>query len=489
MDFMDFRHLSDGIHLHHGHHGHVAPAPSSADSFPHSAIDTGHNSAGNGGDGYFFGSLVNAPVVIYMPINIAIAGYNSTADAEQTNTVQIDQSATQIAGVGGDGGNGNASIGGNVSASGFGGSGSGSSVSSGNNEAGNGGDGVFHGSMVNASFILYRPINIAVAGPNSSAHAEQTNNVDIDQSAVQMAGIGGNGGDGNAAIGGDVTSSSGSGSGTIDTGNNSAGNGGDGHFSGSLVNAPIVIYMPINIAIAGYNSTADAHQTNDASFDQSVIQMAGIGGDGGSGNASIGGSVTASGFGDAYSHGWLNSGGISSGGNQAGNGGGGFFHGSIGNASHVLYEPINIAVAGPGSSAHAEQINDVTIDQSAIQMAGIGGNGGNGNAAIGGNINMLLSGFGFGSDAIDTGHNGAGNGGSGHFSGDLINTSMAIYKAVNIAIAAYNSTADAHQSNTVHLDQSAFQMAGIGGDGGHGNFALGGDVTAHLLADHHLLLG
>src|SRR5262245_24600864 len=173
---MDFRHLSDGIHLHSDHHWHGASASSwsSAVSSAHAAIDTGGNSAGNGGDGYFFGSLVNAPIVIYMPINIAIAGYNSTADAEQTNTVQIDQSATQIAGVGGDGGNNNAAIGGNVSATGSG-SASGSSISTGSNDAGNGGDGVFHGSMVNASFILYRPINIAVAGPNSSAHAEQTN--------------------------------------------------------------------------------------------------------------------------------------------------------------------------------------------------------------------------------------------------------------------------------------------------------------------------
>ena len=30
-------------------------------------------------------------------------------------------------------------------------------------------------------------------------------------------------------------------------------------------------------------------------------------------------------------------------------------------------------------------------------------------------------------------------------------------------------------------------MAGIGGDGGHGNTALGGDFAMHLLADLHLL--
>jgi hypothetical protein len=485
---MNFQHMSDGIHL--SHHGHGAQAPSwpSIDSSLHAVIDTGDNSAGNGGDGYFFGSLVNAPVVIYMPINIAIAGYNSTANADQSNTVQIDQSATQIAGAGGDGGNGNASIGGDVTASGFG-SGDSGAIATGGNQAGNGGDGFFHGSIVNASFVLYHPISIAVAGPNSSAHADQTNNVDIDQSAIQMAGIGGNGGDGNAALGGNVSSGSGSGSGLIDTGDNSAGNGGDGTFFGSLVNAPVVIYMPINIAIAGYNSTADAHQTNNVSFDQSVTQIAGIGGDGGNGNASIGGSVTASGFGNEYSHGWLNSGAIASGGNQAGNGGDGFFHGSISHASFALYDPINIAVAGNNSSAHADQMNNVDINQSAVQMAGIGGNGGHGNAALGGNIDFFASGFGFGSDAINTGHNGAGNGGSGHFSGNIIDASHAIYAAINIAIAGYNSITDAHQSNNVHFDQSAMQIAGIGGDGGHVNLALGGDVASHFLPDHHLLLG
>ena len=36
------------------------------------------------------------------------------ADADQTNIAYFDQSATQIAGVGGDGGNGNAASGGNV---------------------------------------------------------------------------------------------------------------------------------------------------------------------------------------------------------------------------------------------------------------------------------------------------------------------------------------------------------------------------------------
>ena len=64
---------------------------------------------------------------------------------------------------------------------------------------------------------------------------------------------------------------------------------------------------------------------------------------------------------------------------------------------------------------------------------------------------------------------------------------MAIYAPINIAVAGYNSTAEATQSNHVQLDQSATQIAGVGGDGGHGNTALGGDLAMHLLSDLHLL--
>ena len=54
-----------------------------------------------------------------------------------------------------------------------------------------------------------------------------------------------------------------------------------------------------------------------------------------------------------------------------------------------------------------------------------------------------------GSDVIATGHNSAGNGGNGHFSGSLVDINVAIYAPINIAVAGYNSTAEAHQSNHV----------------------------------------
>ena len=119
------------------------------------------------------------------------------------------------------------------------------------------------------SFALYDPINIAVAGYNSSAHADQSNNVAFDQAAFQMAGVGGNGGSGNAAIGGDAGALSSIlgliGSDVIATGGNSAGSGGSGHFTGSVVDLSIAIYAPINIAVAGVNSTADAHRPTTSS--------------------------------------------------------------------------------------------------------------------------------------------------------------------------------------------------------------------------------
>jgi len=92
-----------------------------------------------------------------------------------------------------------------------------------------------------------------------------------------------------------------------------------------------------------------------------------------------------------------------------------------------------------------------------------------------------------GSDVIATGGNSAGSGGDGHFAGSLIDLNIAIYAPINIAVAGPNSTADAHQTNNVLFDQSAIQIAGIGGDGGHGNTAFGGDFAMHMLADHHLL--
>ncbi len=93
-----------------------------------------------------------------------MAGAGGTAEATQSNTVEIDQSAIQIAGVGGNGGNGNAASGGDVSMSGIlpdratAGS---TRTDTPGSQAGNGGDGFSYGGLAHASFALYSPINIA----------------------------------------------------------------------------------------------------------------------------------------------------------------------------------------------------------------------------------------------------------------------------------------------------------------------------------------
>lgn len=350
-------------------------------------------------------------------------------------------------------------------------------VETGGDAAGNGGDGYSYGGIIHASIVIYAPINISVsAGYGSIALANQTNNLNVDQSAVQIAGVGGGGGSGNVATGGNIDLDSFT-AGAIATGANGAGNGGDGHFSGTLLDAPIVIYKPINIAIAGPGGTAYASQSNTVAIDQSVIQIAGVGGHGGDGNAAVGGNVSATGSGPG--------GGMDTGGGHAGNGGDGSFSGSLVHTSVVVYDPINISVAGYSSSSYAYQYNNVQLDQFAFQMAGIGGNGGNGNLAMGGHAGS--SGLWGGSDAIATGANHAGNGGNGYFSGSLVDVSIAIYAPINIAVAGPHATAVADQINNVHIDQSAVQIAGVGGHGGDGNLAIGGDLAAHLLSDLHLL--
>jgi hypothetical protein len=375
-------------------------------------------------------------------------------------------------------------------------------VDGGANAAGDGGNGYFIGSLIDDPYAEFGSFNMAQAAGHATASAHQANVGILDQSASQAAGIGGDGGDSNLAMGGSVGAFGGFGSDAIATGDNSAGQGGDGHFMGAMVHAPVAIFDPVNIAVAGFGGAADAHQSNTAQFHQNAFQFAGGGGGGGSGNAATGGEVSSgtaasnhavSGSGHASGHGLIGSDAIMSGDDQAGNGGDGYFYGSLVHTAIAVYDPINIAAAGPNSSAHADQSNNVTFDQSAIQIAGVGGNGGNGNAAVGGDASLSSIGLSsllgmIGSDAIATGGNSAGHGGDGHFTGSLVDLSIAIYAPINIAVAAgSNSTADASQTNNVAFDQGAIQIAGIGGDGGHGNAALGGDFAAHLLGDLHLI--
>jgi hypothetical protein len=452
---MDFSRMSDGIRLHHASHHHDGydddePDLASNGSWSHVVTEAGVHGATTSGH-----SLLASPGAA-----AADGALLHQSDLNHFVTPSLGSSYPGIGGV----------------------------IESGASSAGNGGDGYFAGDIIHASLLVYEPINITVAlGYGSVALASQINDVSVDQSALQMAGVGGNGGNFNMASGGNIATSAGSDM-MIATGSNSAGNGGSGYFSGALVDAPVVIYHPINIALAASGGTAHASQSNTVEIDQSAMQIAGVGGQGGNGNVAEGGSVVTldpawgSGNGAGVTE-------VQTGGNQAGNGGDGSFSGELVHKSFTLYDPVNIAVAGFDTSSHAVQLNNVQVDQSALQIAGIGASGGNGNVAIGGSVvsqgalSHALSG---GSDAIQTGSNGAGNGGDGHFSGSLIDVSIAIYAPINIAIAGPHATAEADQINNVHIDQSAIQIAGVGGDGGSGNLALGGAVALHLPSDLHL---
>ena len=429
---MEPQYMSGGLNLDRtGSGGGIASIPSwlSTGSLPLFLLHTGDNSAGNGGNGSFAGSLPNDSNATFKPLSLAEAGANATAEAHQTNTAFFHQTATQIAGAGGDGGNQNVALGGSIGVHGSIGS---DVIASGGNGAGNGGDGHFAGAAVDATTATYNPVDVAVAGYHATASADQTNTVHFDQAATQIAGVGGQGGNGNAAKGGDV-SVSGLGQGSehgavgsdlIASGGNSAGNGGDGHFSGSIIDVSVAIYAPIDIAVAGSNSTANADQGNNVDFNQAGFQMAGVGGQGGNGNAAMGGDVSVLGLGKGSEHGTVVSDVIMTGANSAGDGGDGHFSGSIIDVSIAIYAPIDIALAGSGSSAHASQTNNVDFNQGAAQIAGVGGQGGNGNAAIGGDISASAgqgSGHGsIGSDVIMSGGNSAGNGGDGSFSGSLV---------------------------------------------------------------------
>ena len=186
---MDHRSVSDGVPIDRTDLlGHDVPGLwwHPADSWLNFQARMGDNSAGDGGNGYFAGSLIDTSYAAFEPLNVAQSGFHATAVAYQTNIAYFDQSATQIAGVGGGGGNWNAASGGMVGAFGFGVPGFFGTIGSGDNSAGNGGDGHFLGAMVHAPVAIYNPINIAVAGSHATADAHQTNIAHFDQSATQI---------------------------------------------------------------------------------------------------------------------------------------------------------------------------------------------------------------------------------------------------------------------------------------------------------------
>lgn len=300
-----------------------------------------HNSAGSGGDGTSIGTIGSNTLALFMPSNAAIAGPHTDVEAHQGNNALINQHVTEMAGIGGQGGNGNLA----------GGSGSGHS-------AGSGGDGSLFGALFSTDTAVFAPVNLAVAtGSGSTAHAGQANNVAFLQGATQIGGVGGSGGDHNIAGG---TAPAPQGATFIFNGDNYAGHGGDGTFIGSMVDVNVAVFSPINIAIGAAGGDAHATQTNNVLFDQGGVQIAGIGGQGGGFNLSSDTIFTGSGVG--------------------GGGGDGYSNGSAVDVNIGYFHPINIAVPA-GGTAEADQLNHLLLDQHTLQVGGVGGAGGEGNIA------------------------------------------------------------------------------------------------------------
>jgi len=123
----------------------------------------------------------------------------------------------------------------------------------------------------------------------------------------------------------------------IDTGGNSAGNGGDGSFKGYVVNQPVLSFDPSNTANgASVSVNTGDHVQQKASWEASVSKAHG-------GHANSNGDQTS----------------------------------SSGHDSSTVH-----------ANTMATQTNSLMADLHQEVMAGIGGNGGSGNAALGGNVDI-----------------------------------------------------------------------------------------------------
>jgi hypothetical protein len=131
---------------------------------------------------------------------------------------------------------------------------------------------------------------------------------------------------------------------SIDTGGNSAGNGGDGSFKGYVVNAPTLDFQPYNKA-----DGADVHVSTGDHVDQKAYWDAG----------------KASAEAEKWSKAYANA-------NSSGD-----------QKSYSGHDTSKVY-----ANTTATQDNSLWVDQHQEVMAGIGGNGGNGNMALGGNVDI-----------------------------------------------------------------------------------------------------
>lgn len=154
--------------------------PTMSDTINLSGVHAGNANAGNGGDGYNDGTINYNPSA-YVANTQAVSG----ADVDLHNGDHVWQSADWDAGSAGHGGSASAANGflAAITNNGSGGAG-GSANSNGNQGASSGGD---------------------VAAVHADTGATQNTQMFADQHANILAGVGGNGGNGNMARGGDIS--------------------------------------------------------------------------------------------------------------------------------------------------------------------------------------------------------------------------------------------------------------------------------------------
>ncbi|KLK89678.1 hypothetical protein AA309_30005 [Microvirga vignae] len=214
----------------------------------------------------------------------------------------------------------------------------------------------------------------------------------------------------------------------IDTSGGNAGNGGDGKNSGNQTDNDTAVFKPDNYAY-GAHIKADVGDTVDA-----YAKWDADGGDGkGFGKGGYGGDGTG---------GYGGKGGYGGDGGKGGDGGDSSYGGHGGKKAHDLKGGYGEGGDG-GDGGHGGK-------------GGYGGYGGYGEGGDGG------KGY------------GTGKGGWASSNGDQ-------YLDTGGNTAHINAPTSADQKNFAYFDQGAYQVAGIGGDGGNGNSADGGPVVFSLV--------
>ena len=294
---------------------------------------------------------------------------------------------------------------------------------------------------------------MAQAGAHATADAYQTNIGILIRPRPRSPGIGGDGGNWNAALGGSVGAFGSVGSDAIATGDNSAGNGGDGHFSGHWCMLPSRSLIRSTLRWRALMAALTPISRIQCSSIKARSRWPAWAVMAGTAMRRLAETCPSPGLARAppYRRGWPRArprrlAPTIQRGNHAGNGGDGYFYGSIVHTS--------FACTIRSTSPWRDTIPVRTLISRTMW-----------------NSTRVL---------IASGDNHAGNGGDGYFYGGIVHATFAFYDPINIAVAGYNSTANADQTNNVVFDQSAFQMAGVGGNGGNGNAAIGGDARPFL---------